>query len=164
MLVDDCRLTQKAQHLNQKYYKQFFRENYNKVDVLDQVVQAEPLELEWEDEDSFWLTTPNPEAGKKPIRIRIDVRILPEKLSQASKVGEARGEPNNSPDLPPPVGRMKLSLNPFAMLAQMVGPDMRNKIMAAFACLACAALILALLPIIAGNIASAVIMKALGVN
>lgn len=34
-IVNDCRLTQKAQHLNKKYYKQFFRENYNKVDVLD---------------------------------------------------------------------------------------------------------------------------------
>ena len=33
--MDDCRLTQKTQHLSQKYYKQFFRDNYNKADVLD---------------------------------------------------------------------------------------------------------------------------------
>jgi len=104
-------------HLNQKYYKQFFKDNYGKEDVLSKEEKAQPIELEWEDEDSFWLSTPNPKEGKKPIKLRVDIRVLPEKLVQACKVGAARGEPNNSPDLPPPVGRLKFSLNPFAMLA-----------------------------------------------
>ena len=79
--------------------------------------KALPIELEWADEDSFWLSTPNPKEGKKPIKIRLDIRVLPEKLVKACAVGAARGEPNNSPSLPPPVGRLKFSLNPFAMLA-----------------------------------------------
>lgn len=38
------------------------------------------LEIEFEDEDSFWLTIrPNPDS--KPIRIRLDIRILPGEMA-----------------------------------------------------------------------------------
>jgi hypothetical protein len=33
-----------------------------------------------------------------------------------NKVGGGRTEPNNTPYLPPPVGRLEWSLNPFKML------------------------------------------------
>ena len=36
--------------------------------------------------------------------------------AEKNKVGDARQEPNHSPFLPPPVGRLSLSLNPFKML------------------------------------------------
>ena len=35
--------------------------------------------------------------------------------AEANKVGEARQEPNHSPFLPPPVGRLSFSLNPWKM-------------------------------------------------
>jgi hypothetical protein len=34
-------------------------------------------------------------------------------------VGEARNEPNLDPMLPPPIGRMKLTMNPFKMLVSI---------------------------------------------
>ena len=63
------------------------------------------LKLEWEDDDSFWLTTTRP-GEQKPIKIRLDVRILPISAANGCKVGDARNEPNNSPTLPAPIGRM----------------------------------------------------------
>jgi len=47
------------------------------------------------------------------IRIRID--IMPKELAEKAEVGTARDEPNHSPHLPPPEGRLTLTLNPFAM-------------------------------------------------
>ena len=78
-------------HLNKKYYNQFFKENYGKQDVLSKEEKAQPIELGWDDEDSFWLSTPNPKEGKKPIKIRLDIRVLPDKLVKACPVGAARG-------------------------------------------------------------------------
>jgi len=49
--------------------------------------------------------------------IRISVTILPKEMGEANKVGEARTEPNHSPFLPPPTGRLEFSLNPLKMLS-----------------------------------------------
>jgi len=69
-------------------------------------------------------------------------------------------EPNHSPYLPQPVGRISFSLNPFKMLAQLVGPELRRKIYLACCCLICLALCVALFPLIFSNVVSALIVKA----
>ena len=53
---------------------------------------------------------------KKPIEIKLDLRVVPKTFAESNKVGAARGDPNVEPTLPEPEGRFKLSLNPFAML------------------------------------------------
>ena len=47
--------------------------------------------------------------------LRMQVDILPIKQASETPVGQARDEANHSPFLPPPVGRISLSLNPFKM-------------------------------------------------
>ena len=70
--------------------------------------------LEFRDaDDSFLLTTVKDD---KEIKIRIDLRILPKTASDAKPVGAARENPNMEPHLPPPIGRIEFSLNPFKML------------------------------------------------
>jgi len=39
-----------------------------------------------------------------------------------------RDNPNNDPYLPPPVGRMQLSLNPFTMMKELCGPEIMFKV------------------------------------
>ena len=76
--------------------------------------------MEFEDEDSFWLSV-HTAKSEKPIKIRLDIRVLPGADALSQKVGDARSEPNNSPYLPSPIGRMQLSLNPITILGQCVG-------------------------------------------
>lgn len=73
------------------------------------------VKLEFMEDDSFWLTTPGKDG--KPIKVRLDVRVLPGKLAAKNKLGEGRNEPNMEPHLPPPIGRIQFSLNPIKMLA-----------------------------------------------
>ena len=78
-------------------------------------------------------------------------------------MGEARQEPNHSPFLPPPVGRLSFSLNPFKMLSQLVGPKLLRKIYC-YTCLACCcALCIMLMPLIFSNVLAALLNKAMGI-
>ena len=44
--------------------------------------------------------------------------------AELNKVAGGRSEPNNNPFLPPPVGRLKFTLNPFVMGSQLCGPKL----------------------------------------
>jgi len=74
----------------------------------------------FEDEDSFWLPCIGTDEKTKALvnngYVRISVTILPKELGEANKVGEARVEPNHSPFLPLPTGRLEFSMNPLKML------------------------------------------------
>lgn len=85
-------------------------------------------------------------------KIRIRVDILPKELAEKAEVGAARAEPNHSPNLPPPVGRLTLTLNPFAMFNQLLGPAMRRKIYCLCCFLVCAGLCIYILPNIMGGL------------
>jgi hypothetical protein len=67
------------------------------------------------------------EKEKKKSRVLCSLEILPEWYSEMHPVGKGREEPNMNPYLPPPVGRIKFTLNPFKMLNQLTGPKFRKK-------------------------------------
>ena len=70
------------------------------------------LKLEFTDDDTLQLTTVK---DGKEIKIGLDIRIgAKQPISQV--VGEGRTEPNFEPYLPPPIGRIKFSWNPYDML------------------------------------------------
>ena len=52
-------------------------------------------------------------------KVRLGLNITPGALAIANKVGSGRSEPNHSPFLPPPVGRISFTLNPFAMFVSL---------------------------------------------
>lgn len=49
-------------------------------------------------------------------RVLVSLEVYPEKLALNSKVGKGREEPNINPYLPPPVGRMSFSWNPYKLI------------------------------------------------
>lgn len=108
---EDAELTQRPIKIDKKYY-----ENYMKKP------EDEPLEFE-EDGDSFWLKMRQKVHDKKKgtdevkdnghVRIRID--ITTKEFADKNKVGSARDDPNTEPYLPPPVGRLHFTLNPWEM-------------------------------------------------
>jgi hypothetical protein len=61
-------------------------------------------------------------------KMRMQIDILPVKLAEMGPVGQAREDPNHSPFLPPPIGRISLSLNPFKLYKACIGPAMRKKV------------------------------------
>jgi hypothetical protein len=55
-------------------------------------------------------------------KLCISISILPKAEAKINDNGFGRREPNHSPLLPPPVGRLKWSWNPFVMGSQLCGP------------------------------------------
>ena len=80
-----------------------------------------------EDEEGvkFWVQMEK--NGKKGGRVLCSLEVLPQWYADLHPVGKGRDEPNMNPYLPPPVGRIKFSLNPFTMLNQLTGPKFRKK-------------------------------------
>jgi hypothetical protein len=123
-------------------------------------------ELKYKDKETFWLPVMNREDGKmvKNGQIRVRVDIYPKKVAVANKVGAAREEPNANPFLPPPVGRLQFSLNPWKMFNQLVGPALRRKIYMYCCLAACCALCIMLAPLIIGNLISLAFAKLVGLQ
>jgi len=48
-------------------------------------------------------------------KVKLQVDILPVAAAEKNPVGKARKDPNHSPTLPMPEGRISLSLNPWKM-------------------------------------------------
>lgn len=83
---------------------------------------------------------------------------MPTVIADKNKQGDGRSEPNNDPVMPAPVGRIEFTLNPFKMLAQLVGDDVLVKIYTCLCTGACCALVVMMFPMIFSNLISAVIL------
>lgn len=88
-------------------------------------------------ERDFWLhklktPTATKESKKGLPKMKIRVELLPKAVAQEKLAGIGRSEPNMHPFLPPPEGRITLSLNPIKMCYEMLGPDMFKNALIAF--------------------------------
>ena len=87
------------------------------------------IEFAGKDEDEegnkFWVQLEK--QGKKGGRVLCSLEVVPQWYADLHPVGKGRDEPNMNPFLPPPVGRLKFTLNPLKMLNQLTGPKFRKK-------------------------------------
>jgi hypothetical protein len=110
-VIEDCSLCKRPISLNKVYYNGCMKER--------------GINLDFKDENSFWVQIYGGELDKKTGlpektgKIRISVDILPKDQAKLNPVGDARSDPNQNPFLPPPIGRLSLSLNPFKMLVSI---------------------------------------------
>ena len=111
-MIRDSKITKGPISLQKEYYEQSMKKRMNLKDG------EEPFYFDKKDNSKFYLTTYSPADPnkKKPIKIALDLRCVPAEYALANKVGAARGDPNIEPNLPPPIGRFELSLNPIKML------------------------------------------------
>jgi hypothetical protein len=65
--------------------------------------------------------------GEQGGRVLCSLEIVPKEYSETEVVGKGREAPNTNPFLPPPVGRLEFTLNPFKMVNQCIGPKFRKK-------------------------------------
>ena len=96
----------------------------------------------------------NPDTGKVESngKVLVQIDVLPVDQADDNPVGKARMEPNHSPFLPAPKGRLELTLDPFKMFQQMVGPEIRKKIYITLCCLVIIALLVIILPNVIGSL------------
>ena len=90
-------------------------------------------------------------------QVRLQIDILPAGVADKNPVGKARDNPNHSPFLPQPEGRIEFSLNPLKMFNQLIGPAVRRKIYMMLCCLLCIIITVPAIP----NIVGGVILKML---
>ena len=87
-------------------------------------------------------------------RVALQIDVLPVEYAEKNKVGKAREEPNHSPNLPQPEGRVELSFNPLKMYQQLIGPEVRRKICIMLTCAVCWILFFATAPSLFGSLIS----------
>ena len=96
-------------------------------------------------------------------QLRISMELLPKALADERPAGRGREEPNQFPTLPEPVGRAQLSLNPYTMLVQLVGPTFASKMTALLLAVGCCLLLVIMVPLILSNIIAHITEHAMGV-
>ena len=84
-------------------------------------------------------------------KVLVSVEVLPQARADACKNGEGRSEPNLEPALPAPEGRVQLTMNPVKMITQMVGPELKRKVMIWCCVVLCAMLCVFMLPMVLAN-------------
>ena len=108
------------------------------------------IEFASQDEDEegvkFWVQ--QEKNGKKGGRVLCSLEVVPEWYAELYPVGKGREEPNQNPYLPPPVGRIRFSLNPFTMLNQLTGPKFRKKCYLIICSICCVVYLIFMVPYI----------------
>ena len=107
-LIEDASLTKSGVSLNKDYYEEYLKKAF--PDFAKLTFES--------DGQSFWVNLYSKEKGKVVIngKLRLSIDVVPKVVADKNRVGEAQSEPNCSPFLPKPTGRMELSLNPLKML------------------------------------------------
>ena len=98
--------------MNEKYYTSYLKEQLEKAKL------SSKIGVEFYDQESFYVTTYNAQGGVCG-KVRIALNITPGEMAKANPVGGGRTEPNHSPFLPPPVGRLKFSFNPIEIFVSI---------------------------------------------
>lgn len=137
--------------MNKSYYNAFLKKK---------MVMPPGTNIEFRDDDTFVLTV---YKDDKAISVRLDMRIVPGVMAKAKPLGAGRENPNMEPYLPPPIGRIQFSLNPFKMLAQLVGPEFLRKLYGILCVILCCTLCVFMAPMIFSNVTSTLFMKMFGI-
>ena len=133
-------------------------DNSDFKEFIDSLKEASGL-YDMDPPNSTWLAIDKADkkTGKRePMgSVAISVEIWPQERADADPVGSGRNDPNHSPFLPPPVGRIKFSLNPFVMGSELLGPVLCGKITCCLFCIAAVLLLIFCQPVL--NLAIALI-------
>jgi hypothetical protein len=77
--------------------------------------------------------------------VLVTVELVPGELVESYTAGRGRSAPNMNPNLPPPAGRMRFSLNPFYLGNAICGPALFQR------CLLCFCLLLVVVVLMVGG-------------
>ena len=90
------------------------------INVLEQQPLVTDMEPELEDAQ-FWLPIWNRKYKAHQGKVLLSIQCVPFESVERLPAGSGRKKPNSNPELPKPVGRLSLKLNPFSMLRDIMG-------------------------------------------
>lgn len=111
--------------MSKKYWDEYMKDELIKRGYEDANSIKFEKGNEKDDKEKFWVPVrrvkKDEKSGVEEItetgRIQCSLRIYPLHLADKNDQGVGRENPNNDPFLPPPEGRLELTLNPFKMFA-----------------------------------------------
>lgn len=86
--------------------------------IVNMLKAAAGLPVDRDDGHWFDMLTTDVESGQTSLngQVMITVELIPKEQADASMVGHGRSEPNTNPNLPPPMGRLSIGLDPCSIL------------------------------------------------
>jgi len=104
--------------------------------------------------EKFWIKCEKSKGAKLEDcgKILVSFEIVPKELATLCPVGHGRSSPNQNPFLPPPIGRIHWSWNPFTLIGEMLGPGAKRKLMLFCCCMIWTALLIVSIPTIMGDL------------
>lgn len=163
-LIDDASLSKRPTTLSEDYVNEYPKpetEYTEKGKVNVKEPYGSNLTFDKDDKTQFWMkmmtiNDKNKEISRGNLKVSIDV--LPIKDAEDNPVGKGREDPNMNPYLPPPTGRLELSLNPCKMIDQLIDAKTKRKIYCGCCCIAFLALCVMMIPMIFSNMMSEIFM------
>ncbi|CAK4632712.1 unnamed protein product [Aphanomyces euteiches] len=137
-----CKLKAPFQVFKDKKPKKKVKETPKQAENNDAIRSIKEATGLWDTDptDSTWVKMEgkNPQTNQKEPRgeICISMEIVPIEKAKVSPLGFGRSDPNNSPFLPPPAGRLKFSMNPFYVFNELLGPKICHRVLCCCCCLA----------------------------
>ena len=102
--------------------------------------------------EKIWLPVYMPGSGGEEREpqgwVNISMELVDATLAKNDPVGRGREAPNKQPFLGPPLGRVKLSLNPFSMMYQLLGPKLCMRVAVPMCCACCCILLIIFAPVL----------------
>ncbi|ETV80250.1 hypothetical protein H257_06591 [Aphanomyces astaci] len=136
-----CKLKAPLQIFKDKKPKKKEKETPKQADNNDTIQSIKESTGLWDinPSDSTWIKLErlNRETNvKEPMgAICISMELVPKEKAKVTPLGHGRSDPNNSPFLPPPAGRLKFSMNPFYVFNELLGPKICRRVMCCCCCL-----------------------------
>ena len=112
-LFKQVQSTQSSRQFNKKYYDSTFKDKLLQLKKDNETQSG--IEFVDGDDMTFTLSTTEGSSGK-PIKICLNLDLVPGHEAKCNPLGEARTDKNMDPYLGPPVGRLSMSFNPCTML------------------------------------------------
>ena len=119
-------------------------------------------EIDFINDTTFTLTTMD--KKNKKIKISLNLNLVTGTDATSNPLGEARNDKNMDPYLGPPVGRLSMSLNPFNMLSQLMGPALWNRVKASLCLILCLVVCIGTLPMVVSNLETEVVLWLFGMK
>ncbi|EQC29478.1 hypothetical protein SDRG_12726 [Saprolegnia diclina VS20] len=149
-----CQLKAPLQVFQDKTPKKKVKESPKEAQNNDAIRSIKEATGLWDTDptDSTWIKMErlNRETGQKEAMgaVCISMELMPVDKAKVQTVGFGRSDPNNSPFLPPPAGRLKFSMNPFYVFNELLGPKICHRVMCCLCCVLIMVLMYFLGPII----------------